>query len=126
MIGSATERPLAFALALGLLGGAALITVEWTTTRGPLVLIPYGALVLAAAVYLRVERVQFWRRRFELTLGTFMVASLVLYVFVGTVLTRSLLSISAWGHTWRMGLMLAIGTALSAAVAQLTATKPAE
>jgi len=125
MIGTATQRPIAFALALGLLGGAALITVEWTTTRGPLVLIPYAVLILVSALYLRLERVQYWPRRFALTLGAFMAATLILYLFIGSVATRSLLTIWAWGHAWRLGLMLGIGVALSAAVAQLTATKPA-
>lgn len=123
MIGSATDRPMAFMLSLGLLGGAGLITVEWTTTRGPLVLIPYAALILASWLYLRLERVQRWSRRLMLTLGSFMVATVLLYLFIGAVLARTLLVISAWGHTWRLGLMLLIGTVLSAAVAQLTATK---
>ena len=126
MIGSATDRPMAFVLALGLLGGAALVTLEWTTTRGPLVLIPYAAIILVSWLYLRLERVQGWSRRFILTLGSFMVATVVLYVFIGAVLARSLFVISAWGHTWRLGLMLLIGALLSAAVAQLTATKPVE
>lgn len=125
MIGSATERPVGFMLALGFLGGAALITIEWTSTRGPLVLLAYAALVLAAGAYLRLELVQDWRRRFVLTLGSFMLATLMLYLFIGLVLTRQLSVISAWGHAWRLGLMLVIGSALSAAVAQLTATKAA-
>lgn len=125
MIGSATDRPFAFALSLGFLGGAAIIVVQWSTTRGPLVLYPYAALVLAAALYLRRERVQGWRRRFALALGSFMVATVLSYLFVGVVHARSLLSISALGHAWRLGLMLLIGCALSAAVAQLTATKHA-
>lgn len=126
MIGSATERPFGFMLALGFLGGAALITVEWATTRGPLVLLAYAALVLATGLYLRIELVQDWRRRFALALGAFTLATLMLYLFVGLVLARTLLGISPWGHTWRLGVVLMIGCALSAAVAQLTATKPAE
>ena len=123
MIGSATDRPVPFMLALGLLGGGALITVAWTTTRGPLVLIPYAALILAAWLYLRLESVQGWSRRFILTLGSFMVATVLFYLFIGAVLARTLLEIPAWGHAWRLGLMLLIGTVLSAAVAQLTATR---
>lgn len=126
MIGSATERPLAFVLALGFLGGAALITVEWTTTRGPLVLLPYAALVLSAAFYLRLERLQGWWRRFIVTFGSFAFATGMLYLFVSLVLARTLFVISPWGHAWRLGLMLVIGCALSAAVAQLTATRPAD
>lgn len=123
MIGAATERPVGFALSLGLLGGAGLIAVEWITARGPLILIPYAALVIVAAVYLRTERVQDWRRRFLLSLGAFMTATILLYLFIGLIATQNLLAISAWGHTWRLGAMGLIGAALSAAVAQLTATK---
>lgn len=121
MRGSATDRPLAFVLALGLLGGAALVTVEWATTRGPLILFPYAAIVISSALYLRFEQVQGWVRRFSLALGVFMVATLTVYGFIDRVLVRS--SISVWGHTWRLGFMLLLGSALSAAVAQLTATK---
>ena len=121
--GTATHRPLAFALALGLLGGAALIIVEWTTTRGPLVLLPYAAIVIASAAYLRIEMVQPFSRRFLIALGSFMFASLLLYVFIGFVLAKTFFAISVAGHAWRIALLLAIGTVLSAAVAQLTATR---
>lgn len=123
MIGSATDRPLAFMLALGVLGGSALIVVEWTTTRGPVVLFPYAALVLTALFYLRVEHVQEWTRRFSITLGSFMLATVLLYLFIGLVLAGTLARISLAGHAWRLGLMLLIGSVLSAAVAQLSATK---
>lgn len=126
MIGSATERPLGFMLALGFLGGAALITIEWATTRGPLVLFGYAAIILAAGFYLRLELVQDWRSRFLVTLGSFMLATLTVYLFIGVVLTRQVSEISAWGHAWRLGLMLVIGSALSAAVAQLAASKVAK
>ena len=106
-----------------LLGGAALITAEWAFTRGPLILLPYGALVLMTAFFLRHERVQRWGRRFALSLGSFMVATLALYLFIGAVLARTLLTISVAGHAWRLALMTLVGMALSAAVAQLTATK---
>jgi hypothetical protein len=126
MPGTATQRPVAFALALGLLGGGALITTVWTTTRGPLVLVPYTVLVLVAAIYLRVERVQHFARRFSLVLGAFMFATVLLYLFIGLVAAKTLPVISPLGHAWRLGLMLLIGSALSAAVAQLTGTTAAK
>jgi hypothetical protein len=122
MVGTATHRPVAFAMALGLLGGGALITTEWTARRGPFILIPYAILVLVAAVYLRVERVQHFGRRFALTLGAYMFATVLLYLFIGLVAAKTLFVISPWGHAWRLGIMLFIGSALSAAVAQLAAT----
>ncbi len=122
MVETATHRPLAFALALGLLGGGALIITEWTTTRGPLVLVPYALLVLVAAVYLRIERVQHFSRRFAMTLGAFMFATVLFYLFIGLVAAGTLFTIPISGHAWRLGFMLLIGGALSAAIAQLTAT----
>jgi hypothetical protein len=123
MGGTATNRPVAFTLALGLLGSGALIITEWNTRRGPLVLIPYAMIVLIAAVYLRVERVQGFTRRFALALGAFMVATGLFYLFVGLIAAKTLFIIPLSGHTWRLGLMLLIGSALSVAVAQLTATR---
>lgn len=122
MAGTATQRPIAFSLALGLLGGAALIVTAWNTHRGPLALIPYAVLVIVAWLYLRAEKVQGFVRRFGLTLGAFMFATLLFDLFIGTVVTGNLLRIPWWGHAWRLGFMLLVGGALSAAVAQLTAT----
>lgn len=122
MVGTATKCAIAFSLGLGLLGAGALIVTAWNITRGPLVLIPYGALVLVAAVYLRVERVQYFGRRFAMTLGVFMFATVLFYLFVGLVRAGTLFVIPLRGHAWRLGFMLVIGGALSAAVAQLTAT----
>ncbi len=124
-IGTATNRPIAFSLALGLLGGSALITTVSLTTRGPMIFLPYAAIVLATAVYLRHERVRPFVRRFSLALGTFMCASLFLYLFIGLVAARTLFAISLAGHAWRLGLMLGIGALLSAAMAQITTTRQA-
>jgi hypothetical protein len=122
MRGTATHRPISFALSLGLLGGAALIITAWNTTRGPAILLPYAALIVIAGAYLRGERVQGFGHRAALTFGSFMAATVILYLFVGLVAAKTLLVIPIWGHAWRLGLMAAIGAALSAAVAQLTAT----
>lgn len=123
MIGTATQRPLAFSLALGLLGAGFIIVTAWNTTHGPLVLIPYAVLVLAAAVYLRVERVQDFKRRFAMTLGVFMFATVLFYLYVGLFTAKTLFIVPLWGHAWRLGFMLLVGSVLSAAVAQVTGTK---
>ncbi len=123
MIGIATRRPMAFTLALGLMGGAALVATAWNTSRGPMVLLPYGALMIATAAYLRLERVPGFVRRFGLALGTFMVATLILYLSIGALAAKSLFLLPASEHAWRLALMLAIGGAFSLAVAQLTATQ---
>jgi len=123
MIGMATRRPVAFTLALGLLGGAGLIATVWNTDRGPMVFLPYGALIIATAAYLRAERVPGFMRRFGLALGTFMVATLILYMFIGLLAAKTLLVMPAWEHMWRLALLVATGSALSSAVAQLSATQ---
>lgn len=79
-------------------------------------LIPYAALVLVAAVYLRAERVQYFTRRFAMMLGVFMFATVLFYLYVALVRAGTLFVIPLWGHAWRLGFMLVIGGALSAAV----------
>lgn len=124
--GDATNRPVAFVLALGVLGGAALIVTVSLTRRGPLIFLPYSAIVLAGATYLRLERVRPFSRRFALSVGSFMVATLIFYLYIFFVHARPAPQISLWGHAWRVGLMLLIGSALGGAVAQLTTTREAE
>jgi drug/metabolite transporter superfamily protein YnfA len=119
----ATYQPAAFVLAFGVLGGAALITAVSISTRGPVIFLPYAAIVLACAALLRAERVQGFGRRFALHLGVFMTSSIVLYVFIGKFQAHTLSNISASGHAWRLGVIAAIGSVLSLAVAQLTATR---
>jgi hypothetical protein len=52
----ATYQPAAFVLAFGVLGGATLITAVSISTRGPVIFLPYAAIVLACAALLRAER----------------------------------------------------------------------
>lgn len=121
-IGAATRRPVAFSIALGILGGGALIATTMLSSRGPLVLVPYAALMIIAALFLRAEVVQPLSRRFSLALGAFMTATVILYLFIAIFAAHSLTTISLAGHLWRLGVMLGIGAVLSAAVAQVTAT----
>jgi len=121
-IGTATNRPIAFSLTVGVLGGSALISTVSMTTRGTVIYLPYAAIVLATAVFLRYERVRPFARRFSLALGSFMCATLLLYLFIGLVAARTLFMISMVGHAWRLGLMLGIGALLSAGVAHITST----
>ena len=119
----ATNRPAAFILAFGVLGGAALITAVSVSTRGPIIFLPYAAIVLVCAALLRAECVQGFGRRFALHLGVFMTSSSVLYLFIGQFQAHTLTSISFLGHAWRVGVIVGIGSILSLAVAQLTATR---
>jgi hypothetical protein len=122
---SATDRSLAFILAFGVLGGGSLITTVSVTNRGPMIFLPYAAIVLVCAAMLRADRVQPFRRRFALHFGAFMASTAVLYLFIGAIQARSLTSIPLLGHAWRIGMMTAIAMVLSLAVAQLSATRQA-
>jgi len=124
IIGQATSRPIAFVASLGVLGGAALIATVSLSRRGPMIYIPYAAIILVAAFYLRSEHVQAFGTRFAMVLGAFMLATVIIYLFVGLYTAKSLFVISLAGHAWRLAFMFAIGALLSAAVAQLTATRP--
>ena len=115
-----SKRPLPLALALGTLGGAALIVTTMLTTRGPLIFVPYAALVLGSLVAVRLAGWSEFSRRFAAVLGAFMVATLALYVSIGWFLGgASLFEISLWGHVWRLGFMVMVGGVLSGAVAYL-------
>jgi drug/metabolite transporter superfamily protein YnfA len=119
----ATTQAAAFVLAFGILGGAALITAVSLSRRGPIVFLPYAAIVLVCAALLRAERVQRFGRRFALHFGAFMASSVVLYVFIGQFQAHTLTKISAQGHAWRLAVIAGIGSVVSLAVAQLTATR---
>lgn len=122
-LGTATQHAPSFVFSLGLLGGGALIMTTSLTHRGPVIFLPYAVIVLSSAVFLRVERVQPFKKRFAISLGVFMFATILLYLFIGIVQARTLLVIPLLGHAWRLGLMLLIGASLSAAVATLSATR---
>jgi glucose uptake protein GlcU len=86
-----------------------------------MVFLPYAAIVVIGAIYLRREQVTPFFRRFGMALGAFMVATALFYLYIVTVAKTAAVDVSLIGHAWRIGLMLAIGSCLSAAVAQLTA-----
>jgi len=113
------KKPIPVALALGIIGGAALIITTIVTTKGLAIFIPYTALIIATFAALRVVQWSAFSKRFTSSFLAFMVATISLYLFIGIVDAGTILEISVWGHTWRLGLMAAIGGLLSFAVAYL-------
>lgn len=111
---------IALSLALGVLGGGALIVTVANSSRGPLIFLPYAALVIATGVFLRYARVDTFVGRFASALGAFMLATVILYVYIGAFQAGTLLVISPLGHLWRLGVMFAIGAIVSAAIAVLS------
>ena len=114
-----SKQPLPLALALGVLGGGALVVLAMVLGPGPIVLTGYVALVLASFAAVRLAGWPEFSRRFVAAFLAFMVATVVFYLYVGAFAAGTLLEIPVWGHAWRLGLMAAIGGALSAAVSYL-------
>jgi hypothetical protein len=106
------------ALVLGALGGIALVLVSIYSNRGPLIFLPYTALLAALAALVGLREPSF-RTRFVAVLAGFMVASLILYVYVG-VFGSSANTVSVSGHTWRLAFLLAVGALLAAAISYVT------
>jgi hypothetical protein len=115
-----TRRTIAASLSLGLLGGAALIATESMTTRGPMIFIPYGILVLGSLTWLRSEKIRPFAQRFSVALGAFMLATTILMGWLITVANPAALTTPIWNKVWPMLMMLALGALFSAAVAHLS------
>src|ERR1043165_2205199 len=124
--GLANRRPLAFMLVLGVLGGAGLIATVILSHRGPMIFFPYAAIVLVGALYMRFDRVRPFTRRLILSASSFMIATLILYVFIPLFQVRTDSNISVLGHAWRLALMLLIGGVVACVIAAFTATKTIE
>jgi len=95
-------------------------------TTGPgwdrFLLTAYAVVVLGPAIYVRWKRVPSFAARFLCTLIAFMTMTVILHITL-LVADPNAGSITVFGHIWRMGMMLAIGSVLSGAVAQLTGTR---
>lgn len=110
---------------VGLLGGVALLAAPILGFRGPAIYVPYTGLVLTLATLAGVHR-EFGRwHRFELVFTGFMVASLVMYLYIILIDNPSALGIPLWGHAWRLGFLATIGTVLAAGAAFFTERKAA-
>lgn len=114
-----TKRLIPVALVLGFLGGAALIITTLLTSKGLAIFIPYAALMIATFVTLRAVNWPSFSKRFIISLLIFMLATFILYLFIGIFDAGTILEIPLWGHLWRFGIMVGIGGALSFAVAYL-------
>lgn len=110
-----------FAVILGVLGGAGLITTFLLTHRGPMVFIPYLAMLIAVVVYFR-RRVTTFAQRFNAALVAYLVANVIGLVYVDATIhrvgERSVLQI-----IWPLAAMLVIGIAASALIAVATPTR---
>jgi hypothetical protein len=119
------NRVTCFTLLLGVLFAVMMIDLTLVTTHAAFGFFVYAGLMLAMAVYLSVMRVESFRRRFSLTLTAFMTTTILMYWFAVAVLSPEARSISLWGHTWRIGFALALGSVAAAIVAVFSSRRSA-
>ena len=122
------------ALVLGGLGGAAVVLTLSLSRRGPLVFVPYFALAVAiAALFAGSEGVSYADRVFA-AFAAFLVTTLGTYLAVRVLGERARKrrrqeersvgaapGMSAWGHAWRIGAVVAVGFTASMIVALIGA-----
>jgi hypothetical protein len=117
---SLRNRAVRFGAIVGLSGGIALVSVLELSRRGQTIYVPYTVLVLVLTAIAGLSTgLQRWLR-FGLVFTGFMVASLMLYLYI--ILTDNSLasSISILGHAWRLAFLVGVGSILAAAAAFVT------
>ena len=105
---------------VGLLGGSALVAVPVLGFRGPTIYGPYTVLVLALSALAALRPTLGRWERFGIVLTGFMVASLMLYLYIILIDSPSALGMPLLGHAWRLGFLLGVGAVLAAAAAFVT------
>lgn len=118
-------RMAALIFMLGLGFGAAVTLTEALTTKGPLILIPYGLLVVVTALVLRAAGVASFARRFAVAAGAFMVATLIVFAYIVLVANPAALSTPLWNKVWPLAMMAATGAVLGAGVAAVSRPRAA-
>lgn len=103
---------------VGGLGGGALILTTMLTRRGQMIFLPYGALIITIALYLRWRRVASFATRFGASVVAFMLASIIMDSYIITIVNPAVLRGSLWHLVWPMGVFLLMGSVVSAIVAK--------
>ena len=123
------------AVVVGLFGGVGLACTVTYSRRGPLIFPVYAALLGALALLLARYGALTYGARLAAALAGFMTASLLLYVAVGFKAAAQRRQLqkqgrlppgdlhgpSLFGHAWRLGFLVAVGTVVSAGVAFVAA-----
>ncbi len=117
-----TRRTLSLALALGLPGGLVLALSHTFFTPGKYILLPWAAVVLGTVVAIRADAIAPLPERFTVGFVAFAVSSFALYAAVLS--SPGVHSVGLLGHTWRVGVLLAIGALLSLVTAPLSRPAP--
>ncbi len=106
-------------LALGALSGTALVLSHMFFARGKYILLVYAGIAIATGIILKTTTVANYAARFQAGLGSFMLANLALYVYV-CIESGAFSHLTLFGHAWRLGFMLLVGTALNLALARVS------
>ena len=112
-----TRRSLSLAVALGALGGAALVLSAMFFTPGKYLLIPYAAVVLGTLFAVRAERVPSFAARFMTGLLAFVISSFALYAALA--ISPATARLGVGGHAWRLAFIVGAGALINLATARL-------
>ncbi len=123
MAGLLTWRWLLVAAAAGAISGASAYYIGRFTTSGRLAAIPYALIILFPIAVFRVRPGQTFLLRFLTSLVAFMTMTVVHYLAIYN-FDPHVGTIGLWGHTWRVGFMLAIGSVASASAAFMSRERP--
>src|SRR5947208_15575106 len=123
------------ALTLGAFGGVGLVLTVVYSRRGPMIFVPYAALLAALAVLLSRFGDLPYASRFVAAFAGFVIATIPAYVAVGVLGNRQRERLrregrlsaeppprfALWGRAWRLGLVLVASGIVSAGVAFVAA-----
>jgi hypothetical protein len=118
-----SDRSFLFAAVVGVLGGGVLIVTTILTRRGQMIFLPYGAMIVAMMLYFRSRRVASFAVRFGAAAGSLMVASLIMDVYLVTIVNPAVLRGSLWHIVWPLGVYLLLSSAASTIVAASTRSR---
>jgi hypothetical protein len=115
-----SKRLFVLAVLAGAACGGALVATTMLTRNGWSMLLPYVALGLATAVYLRSRHIEAFSQRFVLPFGAYVVATLIIEVYLNTAANpQRVHTWTLWTFLGPLGAMLLIVGAASAVVAVL-------
>jgi hypothetical protein len=124
------------ALVVGAFGGVALVLTAIFSRRGPLIFAPYAAFLAALTLLLARYPSLTYSARVAAGLAGFLVASAALYAATGVRADRARRRLVAegrlpetalhhhlplWGHAWRLGFLVGVGTVVCAGLAFVAA-----
>ena len=106
------------ALALGSLGGLLLICVTAFLGSGPKILVGFAAITLTCILVIRAERIDSFKKRFGISMGSFVLSTLLVYLALVVSPQTAVLSVGE--HSWRLFFVLAVSALVSLPVARLS------